>query len=172
MKAGNREYAHKPIVGSLQGLPVTRIGRSKFIVPEESLHYVENSIKTNGGVIRKVEPVTMDEKEIEKNARRVYKGFIDPLIEKMKYASETQNKELYIGSLENGMRLVTYFEKFLTELDDYGSTFVQEEGRRESELIKRMKALESVANEDFEAAKIQTEFFTTDLEDLRDQILK
>jgi hypothetical protein len=172
VKAGKREYSHKPIVGSLEGLPVKRVGRSKFVVPEEKLRDIEGSIKTNGGVIRRVEPVAMDEKEVEKNARRVYRGFIDPLIEKMKYASDTQDKELYIESLESGIRLVTYFEKFLNELDDYGTRFVQEEGRRESEFIKRMKALESIANEDFEAAKIQTEFFASGLEDLRDQILK
>ena len=167
-----KEYAHRPIVGILQGLPILRIGRSTFIAPEEKLQVIQNAIKRKGGVVRRVEPVTMDEKAVERNVRHAYSGLIDPLIEKMKYASEMRARELYVASLENGIRMVRYFDKFLNELDDYGSSFVKHEERRGSEFIKRMQSFESIAKEDFEGAKLQTELFASELENLRDQILK
>ena len=172
VKGDSKEYVHKPIVGSLQGLPILRIGRSRFIAPEEKLQVIQNAIKRKGGVVRRVEPVTMDEKTVERNARHAYRGLIDPLIEKMKYASETRDRQLYVASLENGMRMVGYFERFLNELDDYGSSFVKQEEHRGSEFIKRMQSFESIAKEDFEAAKLQTELFASELENLRDHILK
>ncbi|HZW54975.1 MAG TPA: hypothetical protein VFF30_01660 [Nitrososphaerales archaeon] len=172
VKYKGKRYPHKPISGNLQNLGVERVGRAKFIAREENLREIESAIRKKGGMVRQVEPVTMDEKEVERNARLVYRGFIDPLIEKIKYASETQNKELYTAALENGIRMTVSFEKFLNEMDDYGSPFVKEEKQRDSELVKKMKGLESVAQEDFEVAKIHAEFFRAELENLRDQILK
>lgn len=175
IKANGREYVHKPIAGKLQNFSVRRIGRSRFIAREDKLQDIEKTIEKEGGVVRRVEPVAMNEREVEKSARDAYKGFIDPLIEKMKYASETENKELYLEALQSGMRMVSYFEKFLNEVDDLdhpSSSFLREEKLREDGFVKKMQALESIAKEDFEAAKIQTEFFTADLENLRDQILK
>jgi hypothetical protein len=180
MKVNGKEYMHKPIKGKLSNLSVRKMGRSRFIAPEEKLQEIEKIIESEGGVIRRVDPVTMDEREAENSAREAYKGFIDPLIEKMKYASETENKELYLSSLQSGIRLTSYFEKFLDEIDNdsdhrhppSSSTFLKVQRPRKDQFVRRMQALESMAKEDFESAKVQTEFFAAELEDLKGQILK
>lgn len=172
VKGRKKDYVHKPIVGSLEDLAVMKIGRSKLIMPEKELREVQSAIEESGGIIKQVEAVTMNENDIEASARRVYRGFIDPLISKMRYASEAESKELYISALENGMRMTVYFQRFLSELDDYGTPLVETERKRENQFLKRMKALASIADEDFEAAKLQTELFASDIEDLKDQILR
>ncbi|MFI5421779.1 MAG: hypothetical protein ACHQ1H_12490 [Nitrososphaerales archaeon] len=114
----------------------------------------------------------MDEKEIDKSARDALRSFVDALISKMNYASSASDRRMYKSVLENGIEMTGLFEKYLDKLDDYGTPFVRQEGQRQSELINKMKGLETIAHKDLEAAKIQTEFFAEELKNLRDQILK
>jgi hypothetical protein len=143
---GGKEYAHKPIRGALESLGVQRIGRSRFIMNEKNLQRAKNEIEKIGGVVVQVEPVTMDEDEVERQARDTLRPFVNILIQKMSYASKASDKQMYVRAMDSGIDLTVSFEKYLDKLDDYGTSFVREELQRESELIETMNGLKLIAN--------------------------
>jgi len=157
-RSGSRTYAHKPTVGALEGIPFQRVGRATIVLPLSYLPKARAVIARAGGVVRSVDPIVVDREDNQKEATEMFRDFVRRLVETVRFAADAGSEELYDAALDKAAALTKRFESYLGEFDEYGA--VEPDGR----LLRTLVGLRSLSDKDFEAAKLQAEFFAGDLE--------
>jgi len=157
-KSGPKTYAHKPMVGALEGIPFERVGRATIVLPLSYLPKAKAVISRAGGVVRSVDPIVVDREGNQREAIEMFRDFVRRLVETVRFAADAGTKELYDSGLEKALALTKRFESYLGEFDEYGA--VEPDGL----LLRNLVGLRSLSDKDFEAARLQAEFFAGDLE--------
>jgi len=157
-KSGPKAYAHKPMVGALEGIPFQRVGRATIVLPASYLPKARAVIARAGGVVKSVDPIVVDRKANEKEATEMFRDFLRRLVETVRFGADAGSKELYDAALDKAVSLTKRFESYLGEFDEYGAV------EPDSRLARTLVGLRSLSDKDFEAAQLQAAFFAGDLE--------
>lgn len=166
VKVGVKTYEHKSIPAALEGIPARRIARATIIVPQEYLPQTKRAIEKSGGVVTSAEPMMMDPEGSERTAMIMFDNFANAVVRAVRRASKSKTKEDYVKLFDKTIVMTRKFESFVNEIDEYNSL------KSESQLLRTLTGLKSLADQDFEAAKIQAAFFAVDLAKLKAQIRK
>ena len=157
-RSGPKTYAHKPMVGALEGIPFQRVGRATIVLPLNYLPKARAVIARAGGVVKSVDPIVVDREGNQKEAVEMFRDFVRRLVETVRFAADAGSRELYDAALDKAVALTKRFESYLGEFDEYGA--VEPDAR----LLRSLVGLRSLSDEDFDAAKLQSAFFAGDIE--------
>lgn len=122
-------------------------------------HPVTETIVKLGGEIKSTTPVVITKKEVEEIFEDNYLPYLRVLKSLLKTASMSNNKETFTDNIEKATKFTRKFESFITEISEYA-----EEKPKQGAMNNLFVGLKSIADQDFEAAKIQTEFFAKTIE--------
>src|SRR5438552_7325283 len=126
-RSGQKTYAHKPMVGALEGIPFQRVGRATIVLPLSYLPKAKAVIARAGGVVKSVDPVVVDREGNQKEATEMFRDFVRRLVETVRFAADAGTKELYDSAFDKAAALTRRFEAYLGEFDEYGA--VEPDGR-------------------------------------------
>src|SRR5271169_3053614 len=120
-RRGTKVYHHKPVVGSLQGVPFRRVGRATIVLPESYLQATKSAIKTVGGTVKSVDPVAMSYEDSVKMTKSMFSTFLAGLISYLQFASETSDREQGVSVLQKAVGSTRKFTSYLKSVDEYRS---------------------------------------------------
>lgn len=166
VKAG-KIYHHRSIRGVFQGTLVRKSGRACLIVPQELAKPVEETIVRYGGEIRSVVPVVMTKKEVEEMANSYYADYLEILMGLLRNACEADIEEDFTSVMKRASTLTKKFESLIEEASKYA-----EEKPKPRALHQIFDGIASISRQDFEAAKLETEFLAKSVEEERRNLLK
>lgn len=156
-KSGVKTYSHKPIVGTLQGIPYRKVGRATIVLPEDYLSEVRDAIERAGGIVRSVSPVAADWEDNSKDVLDLFRVYLSRLISLIHYAEKAPTRELYELTFDKSISLTRAFESYIAKFDEYGSL------QTDRQLLNTLVGLKSISGQDMEAARLQTAFFANEL---------
>jgi hypothetical protein len=160
-RRGAKVYHHKPVVGTLQGVPLRRVGRATIVLPESYLQATRSAIKMVGGTVKSVDPVAMSYENSVEMTKSMFSTFLAGLISYLQFASETPDQEQGVSVLQKAVRSTRRFTLYLKSVDEYRS---DETG---DQLIRRLASLAAFAQEDFEGARIEAGLLANELHDFK-----
>jgi hypothetical protein len=157
-KHGKKEYRHKPIVGALQNVPLRRVGRGTFVLPELYVQEASSTIEANGGRVKSVSPVALDFEESAQLTRSIFSSYLRGVIGSLEVAHRTRDEKLVHAALARALLQTKTFAAFLKQIDDYGLD-------SDSDILRRrLVSLVKLAQTDLEGARAQAGVLTEELE--------
>jgi hypothetical protein len=166
-KKADKIYRHKSVHGLFQGTLMRKCGRACLIVPQELEKPVKETIVRYGGEIRSTVPVVMTREEVEEMADVFYANYLKILMGLLRNAYEADNEKDFKSAMKRAASLTKKFESLIEEASIYA-----EEKPKPRILHHIFDGLRSISNQDFEAAKLQTEFLGKNVEREYNNLLK
>lgn len=148
-KYRNKVYRHKRIVGALENVPLRRVGRATFVLPQSYVREACLTIEANGGRVKSINPVPLDYEKSVKLTRSIFSAYLEGLIGDLEIAHKAPDKAWVRAALEKAVQQTRTFTAYLKQIDDYNLD-------DDSDILRRrLDSLIIFAKRDLEGARAE-----------------